>query len=61
MMSGITDINLVIVGDSEVASIMVRGARDPDSLDTEEAPRYSFLLRCYANQGLKQLTPMSAR
>ncbi len=55
MMSGITDINLVVAGNPEVASIMVRGAFDPDSLDLEERFRYSQVMRCYANQGLKQL------
>ncbi len=55
MMSGITDINLVVVGNSELASLPVRGGRDPDSLDYEEALRYAFLLRCWMNQGLKQL------
>ena len=55
MMSGITDINLVIVGNPEVASILNRGARDPHSLDDEEAYRYTTLMRCWANQWLKQL------
>ena len=35
MVSGVTDINLVVVGNSELASILVRGGRDPDSLDYE--------------------------
>ncbi len=55
MMSGITDINLVVVGNSELASIVARGGRDPDSLHHEEALRYGALLRSWANQGLKQL------
>jgi len=55
MMSGITDINLVVVGDPDVASILARGGRDPHSLDDDEALRYAFLIRCRANQWLKQL------
>ena len=55
MMSGITDINLVVAGNSELASILARGSVDPDSLDLEEAYRFAFLMRCWANQGLKQL------
>ena len=51
----VTDINLAVVGNPEVASIMVRGSADPDSLDYEEAYRYTWLMRCYMNQGLKQL------
>ncbi len=55
MMSGITDINLVVVGNPDVASIVIRGLDDPDSHDPEEAFRYAFVMRCYANQGWKQL------
>ena len=55
MMAGITDINLVVAGNPEVASILNRGSRDPRSLDDEEAYRYTFLMRCWANQWLKQL------
>ena len=55
MVSGITDINLVVVGNAEVTSILNRGARDPHSLDDEEAYRYAFLMRCWANQWWKQL------
>ena len=55
MMSGITDINLVVVGNPEVASILDRGRRDPHSLDVHEAYRYAFLMRCWANRWLKQL------
>jgi hypothetical protein len=56
MMAGITDINLVVVGNPEVASILDRGGRAPHSLDDNEALRYTFLLRCRANQWLKQLS-----
>ena len=55
MVSGVTDINLMIVGNPDVASILARGNADPDSLDYEEALRYAMLLRSWANQGLKQL------
>ncbi len=55
MVSGATDVNLVVVGNPEVASILNRGARDPRSLDDDEAYRYSMMMRCYANQWLKQL------
>ncbi len=55
MMDGVTDVNLAIVDNPEVASIMVRGSADPDSLDYEEAYRFAWLMRCYMNQGLKQL------
>ncbi len=34
---------------------MLRGAVDPGSLDAEEALRYAFVMRCYANQWLKHL------
>ena len=46
MMSGITDINLVVSGNSELTSILAHGGADPDSLDYEEALRYAFLIRC---------------
>ena len=39
----------------EVASIMERGGRDPRSLDVDDAIRYAFLMRCWANQWWKQL------
>ncbi len=55
MVSGITDINLVVVGNAEVTSILNRGARDPHSLDDDEAYRYTTLMRCWAHQWLKQL------
>ena len=55
MASGVTDINLVVVGNPEVASILNRGARDPHSLDADEVVRYGHLMRCWANQWLKQL------
>ncbi len=55
MVSGITDVNLVVVGNPEVTSILNRGARDPHSLDDDEAYRYTTLMRCWANQWLKQL------
>ncbi len=55
MMAGITDINLVVAGNPEVASIVERGGRDPRSLDVDDALRYAFLLRCWANQWWKQL------
>ncbi len=50
LVSGVTDINLVVVGNPEVASILARGAVDPHSLDADEALRYSYLMRCWANQ-----------
>lgn len=55
MVSSAIDINLVVVGNPEVTSIVLRGARDPHSLDNDEAYRYTMLMRCYANQWLKQL------
>lgn len=55
MMAGVTDINLAVAGNPEVASIMLRASADPDSLDYEEAYRYAGVMRCYANQGLKML------
>jgi hypothetical protein len=55
MMSGITDINLVVVGDPDVASILARGARDPHSLDDDEALRYTTLVRHAPQHGVAAL------
>ncbi len=54
-MSAFTQSNMTVAGNPNLASIMVRGSIDPDSLDPEEAYRYSTTMRAYANQWLKQL------
>ena len=55
VMAGITDINLVVARDPEVASIVARGFLVPDSLNAFEAYRFQFILRSWANQWLKML------
>ncbi len=55
VMSAITQTNVTVASNPDLASILLRGSLDPDSLDTEEAFRYSSIMRSYANQWLKQL------
>ena len=55
VMSVYTQTNATVAGNRDIASILLRGSLNPDSLDTEEAFRYSAIMRSYASQWLKQL------
>ena len=55
VITGFNDVNGIVVGSSEVASILYRGTTDPSSLNDAEAVQYAFLLRCWSNPWLKLL------
>ena len=52
-MTGFNDINVVVAGNPALSSLLDRGCRNLDSLNTEETVQFNFLLRCYANQWWK--------
>lgn len=51
--AGFNSVNQAVIADSDLAGIFLRGTAEPDSLTPEEAVRFSFLMRSWANQWLK--------
>lgn len=54
-LNGFNELNRFVAQDSELASIVRRGAADPTSLNEEEAFRYQFVNRNYTNHMYKLL------
>lgn len=52
-MTGFNDINVVVAGRPQLASLLNRGCMLPETLNSEEIVQFNFLLRCYANQWWK--------
>ena len=55
IMTGFNDVNGIVVGNPQVASILHRGNINPSSLNDAEAIQYAFLFRCWSNQWFKLL------
>jgi hypothetical protein len=53
VMTGFNDINIVVAGDPDLASLLERGSQHPEALNAEDVVQFNFLLRCYANQWWK--------
>ena len=54
-MSGYNDVQTFVASDVESASIWRRGSVEPESLNEDEAVRFDFMVRNFANQVYKLL------
>lgn len=48
-MQGFNQLNAMLGSDPDLAEVLERGARDPDSLDTQEQYQFVWLQRSYVN------------